>query len=152
MSRLQILPLAAGDRASADAVIALWRACDLTRPWNDPEADLDRAVKGPASAVVVARDGPGVVGSAMVGHDGHRGAVYYLAVAPDRQKHGIGRLLMDAVEAWLAASGAPKLNLMVRPENHAVAAFYRALGYEVEERIVLAKRLGESPSRADPNR
>ena len=66
----------------ANAVIALWRACDLTRPWNDPAADFARATAGSASAVLIAREGDRLAASVMVGCDGHRGWVYYLAVDP----------------------------------------------------------------------
>jgi ribosomal protein S18 acetylase RimI-like enzyme len=90
----------------AAAVIALWQECGLTRPWNDPAADFALAVPGPASCVLVARDDGGLAGSVMTGFDGHRGWVYYLAVAPDRQRGGLGRALMAAAEAWLRARRA----------------------------------------------
>ena len=138
---LEIAPLGEAGGADIEAIVALWEACGLLRPWNDPQADIARAIAGPASALLVGRSGGGIVATAMVGHDGHRGAVYYLAVAPEHRRSGFGRQMMDAVEAWLRDHGAPKLNLMVRPENSAVAAFYKSLGYGAEERIVLAKAL-----------
>lgn len=124
------------------AIVALWQACGLTRPWNDPETDITFARRGPNSAVLVLRDGDTLVGSVMVGHDGHRGAVYYLSVEPSRQGQDLGRRLMDAAEAWLKARDVWKLNLMVRPENDRVCGFYDTLGYEREERIVFSRRLG----------
>ncbi|WMS43708.1 GNAT family acetyltransferase [Acuticoccus sp. MNP-M23] len=138
---MEIAPLSTPDEAQIGAIVTLWEACGLTRAWNDPRADIVRAVNGPASALLVGRIGADTVATAMVGHDGHRGAVYYMAVAPGHQRAGHGAAMMAAVEAWLRLHGAPKLNLMVRPENRAVAAFYRALGYGEEERLVLAKRL-----------
>ncbi|MBN2561172.1 MAG: GNAT family N-acetyltransferase [Phycisphaerae bacterium] len=72
---------------------------------------------------------------------GHRGWVYYLAVSPRHRKHGIGKALMDRVEADLVAMGCPKLNLQVRADNIGAVAFYRKLGYEVEERVSMGKRL-----------
>lgn len=138
---MEIGPLAAPTEAETGAIAALWDACGLLRPWNDPRADISRAIAGPASALLVGRVGGNIVATAMVGHDGHRGAVYYVAVSPDHQRAGHGAAMMAAVEVWLRENGAPKLNLMVRPENRAVAAFYHALGYGEEERIVLAKTL-----------
>src|SRR4051794_18752438 len=93
------------EAAAADAgeVIALWEACGLIRPWNDPAADFARAVTGPASAVLVLREADALVAGAMVGCDGHRGWVYYLAVAPGRRRAGLGRAMMAAAEAWLRA-------------------------------------------------
>ncbi|UOM33540.1 GNAT family acetyltransferase [Acuticoccus sp. I52.16.1] len=141
---LRIEPLAAADLDTGEAVaqiVALWDACRLTRLWNDPVADLRLAVEGAASAVLVGRVGERLVATVMVGHDGHRGAVYYVAVAPEAQRDGTGRAMMAAAEAWLKARGVPKLNLMVRRENRAVAGFYAALGYAEEDVVVLSKRL-----------
>lgn len=135
-----IRPLAPTDRAAA---VALWEACGLTRPWNPAEADFDRALGGPASTVLgVVDDGSGeLVATAMVGHDGHRGWVYYVAVAPDRRGSGLGRDVMAAAEGWLREAGAVKVQLMVRHENAAAAAFYERLGYEDADVTVLARWL-----------
>lgn len=124
-----------------DAVIALWQLCGLTRPWNDPAGDFDFAVNGPASDVLILRDGAATLGSAMVGHDGHRGTLYYLAVDPAQQRQGLGRRLMRAAEDWLVARGIPKLNLLVRKENSAVIGFYETLGYADNDCVSLGKRL-----------
>jgi ribosomal protein S18 acetylase RimI-like enzyme len=135
--RIDVLP---ADRA--DEAVALWQASGLTRPWNDPHADLVRALAGPASTVLGAQDVDGsLLGTAMVGHDGHRGWVYYLAVQPELQRTGLGRRLMQASERWLQERGVPKVNLMVRTTNQAVVAFYASLGYVDGDVIVLGKRL-----------
>ena len=127
--------------SSREAAVALWEECGLTRPWNDPWADLDRALAGPSSTVLAAVVDGGLVGTAMVGHDGHRGWVYYLAVAPAAQGRGLGRELMAAAEEWVAERGIPKLMLMVRSTNPAVLGFYERLGYVVEDTAVLGRRL-----------
>ncbi len=122
-------------------VIALWTRCGLTRPWNDPEADVDLALKTDNATVLVARAGGGIVGAVMTGHDGHRGALYYLGVDPDCRRGGVGRVLVRAAEAWCRSRGAPKLNLLVRSENQAVMAFYAALGYLPTDSISLYRTL-----------
>ena len=127
-----------------DAVVALWQACGLTRPWNDAFADFDVALAGAAATVLVLREAGRMIGSAMVGHDGHRGGLYYLAVDPARQGEGLGRRMMAAVEDWLRAQGVPKLNLMVRKENETVLGFYAALGYADNQCVSLGKRLDEA--------
>jgi ribosomal protein S18 acetylase RimI-like enzyme len=127
--------------ADRDTVIGLWEACDLTRPWNDPVADFERALAGPTSTVLVADADDGIVASAMVGDDGHRGWVYYLAVRPDLQGAGRGRAMMAACEAWLLARGCPKVELMVRDENVRVLEFYERLGYRRDAVLVLGHRL-----------
>jgi ribosomal protein S18 acetylase RimI-like enzyme len=135
------------DAADTGEVIALWEACGLTRPWNDPAADFARAVAGPASAVLVLHERVGaaaqdrLAASVMVGCDGHRGWVYYLAVAPERRRAGLGRVMMDAAEAWLRAHGAPKIQLMVREDNEAALGFYEALGLERQSVITLGRFL-----------
>jgi ribosomal protein S18 acetylase RimI-like enzyme len=125
----------------ADQAVALWRETGLTRPWNDPHADLMRAFGGPCSTVHAAVDDGVLSGTAMVGHDGHRGWVYYLAVRPDRRRAGLGRDLMNASERWRMQRNVPKINLMVRTTNAAVVAFYESLGYEDGEVLVLGKFL-----------
>jgi len=125
------------------AVIALWEACGLTRPWNDPAADFQCAVGGPASAVLLLREGEALAASVMVGCDGHRGWIYYLVVAPERRRQGLGRAMMEAAEAWLRARGAPKIQLMVREDNEAALGFYAALGLERQQVVTLGRFLGE---------
>jgi ribosomal protein S18 acetylase RimI-like enzyme len=131
-------PLPASLRGEA---VALWEECGLTRPWNDPYADLDRALAGPSSTVLAVVDDGVLVATAMVGHDGHRGWVYYLAVSPSGRGRGLGRALMAAAEEWVAARGIPKLMLMVRSTNTEVLGFYARLGYAVEDTAVLGRRL-----------
>jgi ribosomal protein S18 acetylase RimI-like enzyme len=123
------------------AAVALWHETGLTRPWNDPDADLRRAVEGPSSTVLAALDDGRLAGTVMVGHDGHRGWVYYLAVATTAQRSGVGTALMRAAEAWLEVRDIPALNLMVRAGNDAALAFYAALGYEVFDGPTLGRRL-----------
>ena len=137
---IPIAEAAAGDRG---AVVALWRACGLTRPWNDPDRDFALALDSGAGAVLVARRGAALDGAAMVGFDGHRGWVYYLAVSPERRGHGTGRALMAAAERWLRARGAPKIQLMVRADNADALGFYAALGLERQDVVTLGRFLGD---------
>jgi ribosomal protein S18 acetylase RimI-like enzyme len=125
--------------ADCSEVIALWEACGLTRPWNDPAADFARAIAGPTSAILLLHEGDALVGSVMVGCDGHRGWVYYLAVAPARRRAGLGRTMMDAAEGWLRERGAPKLQLMVREDNEEALGFYEALGLERQKVVTLGR-------------
>ncbi|OCK60488.1 GNAT family acetyltransferase [Bradyrhizobium sp. LMTR 3] len=142
--------LAITDIADADvaAVIALWQACGLTRPWNDPASDIALARRGPNSTVLIGREGAAIVATAMVGHDGHRGWVYYVASDPDRRAKGYGRAIMNAAEDWLRAAGIPKLQLLVRPENSGVAAFYQSIGFGEQQILFFSKWLdGREPPR-----
>jgi len=141
--------LAIADIRDADVatVIALWQACGLTRPWNDPTSDIALARREPHSTVLIGRDGDAIVATAMVGHDGHRGWVYYVATDPDRRAKGYGRAIMNAAEDWLRATGIAKLQLMVRRENGKAGAFYQSIGYAEAQTIVFAKWLdGREPT------
>jgi ribosomal protein S18 acetylase RimI-like enzyme len=138
--RLTIRSFREDDRT---ALVALWRRCELTRPWNDPHRDIDRKVAVDDGLLLVSHldAEPMLVGTVMVGYDGHRGWINYLAVDPDHRRHGIGTHLLADGERRLEAMGCPKVNLMVRSSNAAVVAFYEAHGYAVDDVTALGKRL-----------
>ena len=136
--KLDISPLRPDE---TEAAVALWEACGLTRPWNDPRADIALALGKPASTVLAGRLEGQLVATAMVGSDGHRGWVYYLGVSPAHRRAGFGAQMMQAAADWLKARGVPKLHVMIRSENVAVADFYARLGYEKSDTITMAKRL-----------
>ena len=124
------------------SVVALWRVCDLVASYNDPAADFRFARAGTCSDVLVGDDETGhISGSVMVGHDGHRGWLYYVAASPDARGSGIGRQMVGAAEAWLRQRGVVKAQLLVRETNTKVVSFYEHLGYEVAPRVVMAKWL-----------
>lgn len=129
--------------ADFEKVVALWEACELTRPWNDPASDIEFCVGSENSILLVGVAGgeSKIVATAMVGHDGHRGWIYYVAVAPEHQEKGGGREIMAQAERWLAQRGVPKAMLMIRETNKKVMGFYERLGYAVEERVVMARWL-----------
>lgn len=136
------MTLKVGPASAADerAVTHLWRACGLTVPYNDPAADFRFALGRQASDVLIARAECGrIVGSVMVGHDGHRGWIYYVATEPMMQRQGIGTVMVEAAESWLKERGVVKLQLLVRETNTPVVAFYEKLGYEVAPRTVMSK-------------
>ncbi|QWG20794.1 GNAT family acetyltransferase [Bradyrhizobium sediminis] len=144
MSALAIAPVEDADIA---AVIALWQRCNLTRPWNDPAADIALARRGPNATVLAGRVGNAIMATAMVGHDGHRGWVYYVATDPDHRGKGFGRAIMKAAEDWLRETGIAKLQLMVRRENASAGAFYQSIGYAESQTIVFARWLdGREPT------
>ena len=127
-----------GDR---EAVVSLWSICELTRPWNDPNRDIDRKLARDAENLLVLEEDGELIGSVMVGYEGHRGWVNYLAVHPDHQRQGLGRLLMDEAERRLRDLGCAKVNLQVRASNETAREFYRQIGYTVDEAVSFGKRL-----------
>lgn len=124
------------------AVAALWQTCGLTRPWNDPTADIALALGNPTSTIWLAHDGGVLVGTVMAGFEGHRGWIYYLASLPDRRGEGIAAQLLATAQDWLAQLGCPKVELMVREGNEA-AGLYEHLGWERQAVAVYARWLGK---------
>ncbi|MFJ4158488.1 GNAT family acetyltransferase [Microbacterium testaceum] len=124
-----------------DAVVTLWEEAGLTRPWNDPRADIRRKLTVQPELFLVAVEADRVVGSVMAGYDGHRGWLYYLAAAASHRGQGIGRRLVAEAERLLAAMGCPKVQLMVRPDNTGARGFYDELGYEPFDTWATGRRL-----------
>jgi ribosomal protein S18 acetylase RimI-like enzyme len=122
-------------------VVELWRACNLTIPANDPHKDIALKLAWQPNLFFVAAIDAKVIGTVMVGYDGHRGWINYLAVAPEHRRHGVGKALMDRAEMEMKRIGCPKINLQVRTTNTQVIEFYKAIGFDVEERVSMGKRL-----------
>jgi ribosomal protein S18 acetylase RimI-like enzyme len=130
------------------AVIDIWRACGLlSNPLNDPAKDIAFCRESGHGDILVLEhsENETVIGAAMVGHDGHRGWIYYVGIDPEEQQAGMGRALMDAAEHWLSERGVPKVELLVRGSNTRVIGFYQRCGYQVEDRALLSKRLDGVP-------
>lgn len=124
------------------AVVKLWRSCGLVASYNDPSVDFRFAKDGASSDVLIAEDDAGcVIGSVMVGHDGHRGWLYYLAAAEHSRRSGVGRALVKAAEEWLRRRKVLKAQLLVRETNTGVVPFYERLGYEAAPRVFMSKWL-----------
>ena len=124
-----------------EAVISLWRNCDLIRAWNDPHKDIQRKLQVRPDLFLVGLVDDCIVACVMAGYEGHRGWLNYLAVAPEHQRRGHARAIVDEAERLLRAAGCPKINLQVRTSNHDVIEFYRRLGYSVDDVVSMGKRL-----------
>jgi ribosomal protein S18 acetylase RimI-like enzyme len=123
-------------------VAALWRASNLTTSYNDPSKDFHFARSKENSDILVGLDAEqSIVGSVMVGHDGHRGWIYYLASDPGHRNQGIGRSMVEAAEQWLKNKGVVKVMLLVRETNTQVVDFYKHLGFEAIPRVIMQKWL-----------
>jgi len=138
MNTLQIRAYRESDQ---DAVVALWRECGLVRPWNHPVKDIQRKLRVQRDLFLVGTVDGRLVATVMAGYEGHRGWINYLAVATECRKQGFGRRLMDQAEARLRVVGCPKINLQIRSSNAEVIAFYRSLGFSVDDSLSMGKRL-----------
>jgi ribosomal protein S18 acetylase RimI-like enzyme len=128
----------AGDE---EAVISVWRQCDLLRPWNDPGKDIARKLKVRQDLFLVGEKDGQIIATGMAGYDGHRGWLYYLGVLPEYRRGGYGRTIVAEAERLLRLEGCPKINLQVRTSNLDVIEFYRRLGFAVDDVASMGKRL-----------
>lgn len=135
---ITIAPAQPHDRSD---IVQLWTLCGLVRNYNPPERDFDLARGRENSDILTLRVAGNLVGAVMVGHDGHRGWVYYLAVDPEHQRHGYGARLVQAAEAWLLDHQIRKCQLMVRDSNLGVMEFYDRMGYEKSPVVVMQRWL-----------
>lgn len=139
------------DAADEAAVIALWEVCGLVVPQNAPAADIARKLRVNPEWFLVGVVEGAAVATCMVGYEGHRGWINYLAVHPDLRRQGLARQMMEHAEKLLREAGCPKINLQVRKSNAAVIAFYESLGFGVDEVVSLGKRLvKDSPRHETP--
>ncbi len=135
---LQIRQFKAEDKTS---VIRLWHDCNLVVPWNNPAKDIQRKLEAGAELFLVAEFDDKLIASVMGGYDGHRGWIYYLAVAPMYRNKGYAQDMMAEMESKLIDLGCPKINLLVRSTNIEVIEFYQSLGYSADLSVSLGKRL-----------
>jgi ribosomal protein S18 acetylase RimI-like enzyme len=129
------------DASDQTDVISLWAECGLVVSHNNPARDIERKLKVDPDLFLVGTNESGIVATVMGGYEGHRGWINYLAVKPAEQRKGYGQMIMRIIEARLKAKGCPKINVQIRTGNTEVAAFYSALGYDIDPVVSLGKRL-----------
>lgn len=128
---MQLRPYADADESS---VIALWDACGLIVPQNDPKKDIARKMTEHPELFIVGERAGELIGSCMAGYEGHRGWINYLAVHPDHQRRGYATVLIREAQRLLQALGCPKINLQIRATNSSVISFYEKLGF-IEDHV-----------------
>ena len=137
-SSLLIRPFQTEDE---DALVALWKMCELTVPWNNPHKDIARKLQVQPELFLVGILGNSLIATVMGGYEGHRGWINYLAVHPDFHGKGYGQGIMNSVETVLREMGCPKINLQIRTGNDKIASFYQKLGFTNDHVVSMGKRL-----------
>ncbi len=123
------------------ALIDLWDTVFRDDPpHNEPSKVIDAKLAVDDLIYVAENDGR-VIGACMAGYDGHRGWLYAVAVLPENRHSSIGRQLVETAMQALAGLGCIKVNLQIRSTNTEVAAFYRSLGFSVEDRMSMGMLL-----------
>jgi len=137
-SSLLIRPFQTEDE---DALVALWKMCELTVPWNNPHKDIARKLQVQPELFLVGILDNSLIATVMGGYEGHRGWINYLAVHQDFQGKGYGQEIMNSVETALREMGCPKINLQIRRGNDKIASFYQKLGFTNDDVVSMGKRL-----------
>ncbi|MCF5723249.1 GNAT family acetyltransferase [Pseudomonas syringae] len=133
------------DRQHRTQVVALWQeAFGYDTAHNMPTLAIDKKLAVNDGLFFVATDKKAVIGTILAGYDGHRGWLYSVAVHADYRRHGLGSSLVRHAEQALTALGCMKINLQITSGNDAVTGFYEALGYGVEPRISMGKKIAEN--------
>lgn len=127
--------------ADEEQVIELWRLCGLVVPSGDPSQDIELKRQMQPELFLVGIVEERVAATVVADYDGHHGWLYSLAVAPNLQRRGLGRQMVEEAEARLKALGCRRVNLQIRASNAAIIGFYENLGFSVEERVSLGRRL-----------
>ena len=137
------IEIRAYERDDEEQVVDLWQSCNLVMPQNDPRRDIQLKLDQQPDMFLVGVIENRVAATVMVGYDGHRGWINYLAVAPAVRRQGVGRQMMREAELRLRELGCPKINLQVRSSNPAVIAFYERIGFSVDNVVSMGMRLPE---------
>jgi len=130
------------------AVIELWRRCDLLRPWNDPQQDIQRKLKQNDGLFLVGLLDDQIIATVMAGYDGHRGWLYLVGVDPAHRRSGHARRIVTEAERLLRELGCRKINLQVRDTNQQVIDFYKRIGYSVDPVLSMGKRFANAETGA----
>ncbi len=131
------------DPSDENAVIKLWHECGLVVPHNDPKTDIEKKMQFQPQWFFVGVVNGNISSTIMVGYEGRRGWINYLAVSPEFQRRGYGKQMMERAEVVLKKVGCLKINLQVRETNKEVIYFYKSLGYSEDNVISMGKRLNQ---------
>jgi len=138
MDNLVVRPF---QRDDENSVLDLWLQCNLIAPQNNPRRDIARKLDVNPEWFLVGLLADKVIATCMVGYEGHRGWINYLAVSPEYRRRGIATKMMEEAQSNLRATGCPKINLQVRESNDEVIRFYESIGYSKDRVLSMGKRL-----------
>jgi ribosomal protein S18 acetylase RimI-like enzyme len=124
------------------AVTALWDSVfGYETAHNAPTTAIDNKLSVKDDLFFVALAENQVIGTVLAGYDGHRGWLYSVAVHPAHRRRGLGARLVQHAERALTDRGCMKINLQIVSTNESVKTFYEALGYSIEPRLSMGKKI-----------
>ena len=140
-----VLDLRRAGREDLAAVVGLWTTSGLVPDWRRPREEAERVLAADNGAIFLGTVSSQPVATVTVGHDGRRGWLADVAVHPNRRHQGYGLQMVRAAELWLSERGLHRAHMLLRTDNRAGLAFFKALGYTVIPRGVIARWLDRPP-------
>ncbi|MHA2180703.1 MAG: GNAT family N-acetyltransferase [Promethearchaeota archaeon] len=120
-----------------DEVIQLWRNAGINVSSSDSKAEIDKMLVRNPDLFLIGRKKEQIIAVVMGGFDGRRGYVHHLAVDPVFQKKGYGRQIMSELCEIFRQKGIHKVHLFIQRQNEDVIGFYKNLGWEIREDLVM---------------
>ncbi|MDX1358780.1 MAG: GNAT family acetyltransferase [Clostridia bacterium] len=128
------------EKSDTEQVVKIWEECGLLHPPNDPYQEIKNKSEFQPDLFLVGEINGVPIATIMIGYEGRRGWINSLAVLPEFRGRGHGEKLVKHALDVLKELGAPKVNLLIRPTNLKVRAFYEKLGFKFEDATLMAHR------------
>ena len=118
-------------------IITLWRKAGINVGSSDTLEEIDRILRRNPDLFLIGKINGKVISVVIGGFDGRRGYVHHLAVDPDYQKMGYGKMIMDELIEKFRKIGAHKIHLFIEKYNKDVVNFYQNLGWEIRDDLIM---------------
>jgi N-acetylglutamate synthase len=130
---------------SYERAIALWKQCDGIG-LSDADSKVNMGLyldRNPGMSFVAEIDKE-LVGTVLAGHDGRRGYIYHVAVAPDHRRKGVGSLLVKSSLNRLTEQGILKCHIMLFNNNMAGLKFWKSIGWLYRDDLCIMSKTVDS--------
>ena len=120
-----------------DDVNALWHSIKgfVLRSIDDSREGVERFIRRNPDTCVVAEASGRIVGSILCGHDGRKGCMYHVCVAPDHRRRGIGKSMVSFALDKLKEEKINDVSIIAFSKNDVGNLFWSKLGWEMQNNI-----------------
>ena len=120
-----------------DEIVELWRKAGIEVVSSDTIDEVTRVLSRNPDLFLIGKINDEVIAVVMGAFDGRRGYVHHLAVAPDYQKMGYGKIIMEVLIEQFRAMSVHKVHLFIEKSNKSTVEFYSNLGWDVREDLIM---------------